>query len=196
MAEMKSARERAMERVERLGEASPEERLRWKYLPQGEALAAGLLRDQRNLVAELAGFDEAARKYVVEGALQVLLKTMDLPKNEVIKKNTRKAMDAIKAMKADKVGVENVYSKMRRVFSHYEQEGAGQRRQALESVKQDFQAKLAQAMRQQYGAAAAVNMNVETHPQFQEEWRRVQAQLDSQYYKLLDEYKRELQAIS
>ena len=196
MAEMKSAWERAMERVEGLGKATDTERLQWKYVPEGEALAVGLLKEDRNLVAELARYEESARQYVVQGAQQVLLKNIDLPKNDFVKKNTRKAMDSLKTLKKDKTPVENIYSKMRRIFSHYEQEGAQQRRQAFEALKQDFQAKLAQAVRQQYGTTAAPNVNVETHPQFQEEWRRIQVQLDSQYYRLLEEFKQELQRIS
>lgn len=197
MGEMKSAWDRAMERMESLGEATEAERLQWKYVPEGEALAVGLLKDDRNLVAELAKYEEPARQYVVQGAQQVLLKNIDLPKNDSVKKNTRKAMDAIKVLKKDKASAENIYSRMRRIFSHYEQEGAQQRHQAFEALKQDFQAKLAQAVRQQYGTTAAgMNVNVETHPQFQEEWRRVQAQLDSQYYRLLEEFKQELQHLS
>ncbi len=40
--------------------------------------------------------------------------------------------------------------------------------------------------------AGQVRVDVERQPQFQEEWRRVLAQLDGQYLKVLDDYKREL----
>ncbi len=33
--EIKSAREIAMEKVEKLGEVTEEERLKWKYVPEG-----------------------------------------------------------------------------------------------------------------------------------------------------------------
>ncbi|GAH80451.1 unnamed protein product, partial [marine sediment metagenome] len=41
-----------------------------------------------------------------------------------------------------------------------------------------------------------IKINVERQPQFQEEWRKIQTQLDSQYIKLLDEYKQELSTIA
>ncbi len=41
-----------------------------------------------------------------------------------------------------------------------------------------------------------MNIDVESQPQFREEWRKMQAQLDSQYAKLLDEAKQELLRIS
>jgi len=50
-----------------------------------------------------------------------------------------------------------------------------------------------QALAQQTGGAAAgMKIDVERQPQFQEEWRRLQNELESQYLKLLDEYRREL----
>ncbi len=53
-----------------------------------------------------------------------------------------------------------------------------------------------QAVAQQLGSVTGFKVDVEKQPQFQEEWRRVQAQLDAQYIKLLDEYKQELRAIT
>ncbi len=45
--DIKSALEIAMEKVEKLGEATVEERLKWKYLPQGKQLAAKYLKDKK-----------------------------------------------------------------------------------------------------------------------------------------------------
>ena len=101
-------------------------------------------------------------------------------------------MEALKELKRDKVSLENVYTKLRRVFSHYEQEGEQQRRQAYDQVKRDVEARLRQAMQQQLGAAAPARINVEAQPQFQQEWRRTLVQLESQYLTLLEEFKQEM----
>jgi hypothetical protein len=53
-----------------------------------------------------------------------------------------------------------------------------------------------QAVQQQLGTAANFKIDVERQPQFQEEWMRLQSQLDMQYVKLLDEYKQEILNIS
>ena len=50
-------------------------------------------------------------------------------------------------------------------------------------------------MKQQLGPFAGIKVNVESQPQFQEEWRKVQTELDLQYIKLLDEYRQELSTI-
>ena len=195
MSEMKSAFERAMERAESLGKASEEDLRKWKYLPEGEKLAAKYLKDESDLIGELGGYDDDARQFVVEGAQGILVNNIDLPHDEQVKKMTKKAMEAIKELKRDKVGLENVYTKLRRILNHYEQEGEQQRRQAYEAVKNDVGAQIQQAMQQQAGPSANMKINIEAQPQFQQEWRRVQAQLDAQYLTLLEEYKQEILGI-
>ena len=101
-------------------------------------------------------------------------------------------MDGLKILKKDKVAVENTYSKIRRISDHYIAQGEQQKRQAYESLKAEFTARVQQAMQQQLGSVAQANIDVERQPQFQEEWRKLQVNLDMQYVKLLDEYKLEL----
>ena len=137
--EIKSALEIAMEKVEKLGEVTEEERLKWKYVPEGEILAARYLKQGCNLVVELSQYEEPARKYVIEGTGDILVRNINLPKNDLAKGNNRRAMDGIKNLKNDKVAVENVYSKMRRIFNHYVEQGEQQRKQAYESLKAEFE---------------------------------------------------------
>ena len=194
MSEMKSAFEKAMERVGGIGEPSKEEMLQWKYVPEGQRLAAGYFKDDINLVAELSKFKEEQKHFVAKGMEEVLLRNITLPLNETAKKNNRKAMEAIKAVKRDRASLENIYTKIRRILDHHAQQGEQQRKQAYEMLKQDFQSRIQQAMKQQ-GLAPGAKINIESQPQFQEEWRRTLAHLDSQYNTLLDEYKREIQAV-
>ena len=192
MGDMKSAREIAMEKVAKLGEVTEAERLKWKYVPQGEELASRYLKEDCNLVAELSQLQETEKKYIVAGASAVLIRNINLPKNEVVKKTNKRAMDGIKILKNDKAGVENVFSKIRHIFSHYAEQGEQQRRQAYQSLKTEFEAKVQQALQQQLGISATAKIDVERQPQFQQEWSKVLIQLDSQYLTLLNEYKQEL----
>ena len=195
MADIKSAQEIAREKVEKLGEATDEERLRWKYVPEGEKLAVRYLKQDCNLVAGLGQYQEEAGRYVREGAGDILIRNINLPQDNSARKNNSRAMDGLKVLKSDKVSVENVYSKIRHVFSHYVEQGEQQRKQAYQSLKTEFEAKVQQLMQQQVGSFGGFKIDVERQPQFQEEWRRMQTQLDSQYLKLLDEYKQELLSI-
>jgi hypothetical protein len=189
--EMKSAYDRAMERIKSLEEPSKEEVLTWKLVPEGQKLAVRFLKEEFNLATEMGKFKDEERRYVAKGAEEVLLRNIGLPVHDIAKKNNKRAMDAVKAIKKDKTAVENVFTKMRRVFDHYTGEGEQQRKQAYEMLKQDFQAKLQQAMRQQ-GIPANTKINIEGQPQFQEEWHLTLSQMDAQYNQLLDEYKAEI----
>lgn len=195
MSDIKSAREIAMEKIEKLGKATDEERLKWKHIPEGEKLAARYLKQDCNLVVELSRYQENLIKYIIEGAEDILIRNINLPKDDLAKRKNRQAMDGLKTLKSDKIGVENIYSKLRSIFEHYKEQGEQQKKQAYESLKAEFQARIQEAVQQQLGSLAGIRVDVERQPQFQEEWRKIQAQLGSQYVMLLDEYKRELSAI-
>lgn len=195
MGELKRAFDIAMERAEKLGKASPEEIRKLDLVPQGEKLAARYLKGQCDLTVELGKYDDEARGYVAESVKKVLLRNLDVPKNEVVKRTTRRAMEGIKSLKDDKGGVENVYSKLRRLFKHYEDEGAQQRSQAYEELKQDFYRNL-QQLAQQQGIPTGISIDVESHPQFQEQWRLTLTKLDAQYRTLMEEYKLEIERIT
>jgi hypothetical protein len=192
MGEIKSAFEIAMEKVNRMSEPTEEERLEWKYVPEGEKLAGRYLKEKINLLAELNDYDETVRKYVVRGASAILARNIAMPKNDHIKQTNKKAMDGLKIVKTDKVAVENVYSKIRYLFNHYAEQGEAQKKQAYESLKQELGERIRQALQQQMNPMMGAEIDVERQPQFQQEWRKIQMQLETQYTSHLNEYIREL----
>lgn len=196
MDEMKSAREIAREKTEKLGEVTEEERLRWKYIPEGEKLAVKYLNRDCDLAVELSHYEEKAKKYIIKGAEAVLLIGIDLPKNDLAISKNKRAMDGLRSLKSDKAAIDKVYSEIRNFFNHYIEQGEQQRKQTYESLKAEFKAKLQQAVEQQLGSGVGVEIDVESLPQFMEEWRKTLVQLDWQYIRLLDEYKRELKSIN
>ena len=195
MGDMKSALDIAMEKIEKLDKATDEERLKWRYVPEGEKLAVRYLKQGCNLVVEMGRYEENIRRYIIEGAADILTRNINLPKDDLARKNNRKAMDGLKNLKSDKVGVENVFSKMRYIFNHYIEQGEQQRKQAYERLKTEVEARVQEALQQQLVSFVGASIDVERQPQFQEEWRKIQAQLDSQYLRHLDEYKQELLTI-
>ncbi|MFC1961723.1 hypothetical protein ACFLWN_01555, partial [Chloroflexota bacterium] len=150
------------------------------------------LKERINLLSELGKFEDRAKGYVTTGVKEVLVRNINLPQNEAVKKNNKGAMDGLRILIQDKVTAENTFSKIRRIFDHYLSQGVQQKHQAYESLKAEFTARLQQALQQQYGNMAGVKLDVERQPQFQEEWLKLQSQLDAQYNKVLEEYKREL----
>ena len=176
---IKSAYECAMERVDGLGEADAEEKAKWKYIPEGERLAARYLKNECDLARELAKYEPLARKYVTDGAAETLIRNIDLPRSEFLKANTKRAMEGIRIVKGNSKALEGIFDKIRYITNHFEQDGARQRKQAYETLKNDFQARVQRALQQQTGVSLELNVNVEHQPQFQEEWRRLLVQLDA-----------------
>jgi hypothetical protein len=196
MADVKSAYEIAMEKIKEIEPATTEERMKWKFVPKGEELAGKYMKDDANLVTELSKYNEQEKQYVLQGVSAILIRNIDLPKNDAMKKSNRKAMDGIKLIKKDKTAVENVFSKIRYIFNHYAEQGDKQKKEAYEQAKAQFAEKLQQAVQQQMGTNSRMDVNVEQHPQFQEEWRKTLLRLDAQYTQHLTEYKHALLAIN
>ena len=196
MGDIKTAAEIAKEKLAKIGEPTEQERLKWKYGPEGEKLAAQYLKEDVNLAAEVKKYDDNTRKFIGKIINAILLRNISLPRNEAARKTNKKAMDGLKALKNNKTAVDNVYKRLQHVLDHYLQEGAQQKKQAYEQLKQQFEAQLQQMIRQQTGTTTArMKIDVEKQPQFQEQWQQMQSQMEGQYTQLLDEYKQELAAI-
>ena len=193
MGDIKSAREIAMEKIAAIGEPTAAERLEWKYLPEGEKLAARYLKGETKLQEELAKFEKIATPYIVRGVCTVLVKNINLPKDEAAQKVNKTVMDGLKIIKTDKSKLEAILNQVRQVFTHYTTQGEQQSKQAYEMLKENFQAKIEQAISQQMGSRAAnMHIDVEKQPQFQEEWRKVKNQLEGQYLQVMNELKQQL----
>ena len=197
MGKIKSAAEIAQEKLAAIGEPTEAERLQWKVGPEGEKLAARFLREDFDLKNEISKFDEKSRDILVAGISDILLRNIALPRNEVIKKTSQKAMEGIKALKKDTAAVEQVFTRIRHVFDHYAENGEKQKQDAYEALKKEFEQRFMEAIRQQTGVSgnARMKIDVERQPQFQEEWQRMQSQFEGQYVGLIEEYKKELAAI-
>jgi hypothetical protein len=196
MADIRSAREIALEKVEKLEAPTEQERLTWKYGPEGEQIAARYLKEDKSLVAALSDYDEAAKKYVKAGASKILIENIVLPKNDFIKNMNRKAMEGLRSLKSDKTQLENVFSRIRQLFSHYSEQGEKQKQMAYQDIKTEFEARIRPEMEKQYGLMPGTKIDVEKLAQFQQEWRKVVNQMDSQYMTHLKSYKETLSTLS
>ena len=89
--------------------------------------------------------------------------------------------------------LEAILNQFRQIFTHYTTQGEQQSKQAYEMLKENFQAKIDQAISQQMGSKAAnMHIDVEKQPQFQEEWRKMKNQMEGQYLQVMTELKQQL----
>ncbi|MCL2149446.1 MAG: hypothetical protein FWH51_00735 [Dehalococcoidia bacterium] len=195
MDEIKSARDIAQAKIERVGDITEADRLRWKYLPVGEQLAAKYLKEGHDLATELAAQPVGALPYIKKGLEAVLMAAVALPQNDTAQSRNQRALDGIIVIKHDLDAAQRLVGQIRQVLGHYTDQGEKQRKATRETLKVQYEGKLRQAMDKQLGGVGGLEdlkISVESLPQFQEEWRRVSAQLDQQYLGLLEEFKQEL----
>lgn len=193
---IKSAREIVQEKLSGLGEASQDDKLRWKYVPEGRRLGVRYL-DERDvdLSAEMAKFPPEAIKYVNRGIEEVMLEGINLPSGEFARQRVDKAASALKLLKRDKTAVDRIMAKIKYVLDHYATSGSEQKKQIYEGLKNEFRRQLKQSL-SEANIKSDIDLDVESLPQFQEELRRAQGRIDSEYSKLLNSYKEELKKIS
>lgn len=188
--EIKSAFEKAMERAEKLGRASPEEMKKAEWFSKGNMIGAKYLQqDIKDLAMELSKIEEDVRMYVDEGLDEVLRRNIDLPKNGFTRDRSQRALEGILALKENNSALKEAMDQIGHLFAYYEQ--AMQQMQV--SLRQEFEGKLADAMgvmAQQFGTRN--KMDLHRHPQFQEQLRQAVAGLDAQYVPVLNDLKQRL----
>jgi hypothetical protein len=191
MSEMKSAFERAMEKAEKIGKASAEELLRFESIPLGNKMAARFLQEPGyDFEVDLIKYKGTGkRKYVIEGAVEIFLRHVALPRNELSIETALRAKEGFMAVKESKKEVETIFDQLKNLFKYYKQA----RQETFNQVKQAFEQQVGQQMNAM-GAAMGPQMksDVTAQQQFVEEWHRVSAELDLRYEQALGEQKQRL----
>lgn len=192
MAEIKSALEIALEKAERLGKASPEEMQKAQWEEQAKHLAAEYLRGKVELAAELAKFPPAARPVVNQAVKEVLIRQLILPKEGEIEENSLRAREGLLLVARDKKAMQRALQEVEQVFRGYLQVRQG----ALQQLKAQFAAQLDGVKKAiEAHIHRPVKVEVEMLPQFQEQWRSFETQLQQQFEPLLEKHKAMLAAL-
>jgi hypothetical protein len=192
---IKSAYELAMERIDKMGEATEEEQMRWKLVPYGEKLAVSYFENKAELAEGFAGYKKKEQGYVAEGIQKILLSHINLPKNETSFRESTQALEGLAVIKEDKESLHQLADGIGGLFDHYKVHGEQQRQQAVQSLKEQFKQKMQQVAREQGNNINVDDVDPEIMPQFIEEKRRMMAHLDLQYIKHLDAYKGQIAAL-
>ena len=195
MDEIKSAFEKAMEKVQQLDAPTKEEKLAWEGVPEGRRLAAEYLRGQLSLTEALDKRPGPERPYALRGIIETLAANIQLPRNQLAQESTDRALEGLKSVLENKVAVNEVINRVRYVCQEYEGYGEQQRQQLRQELKQQLEAQVQDAARRQQGVTGNAAVNIENMPEFQQEWLRLKLRLDQQYEQHLEEYRKEIQAL-
>ena len=195
MGEIKSAYEKAMEKIADLGEPTKEQKLEWAGVPKGQKLAAQLMKGEGNAQKVLAEVDKEQRRYVLRGAMEVLAANVQLPRTVPAEAATKRALDATKALLGSSGKLNDIVSRIAYVLEQYRTNGQQQLQQYMVQLRQQFQVQVEQQLRQRGAAAGAQNVNVDQLPEFQAEVMRLRARIDQQYEQHLDAFRQELKSL-
>ena len=189
LAEIKSAIELALEKAERYGKASKEEMAAAQYQEQGRQLAVQFLRDEGDLAAGLKSLPAEAQAAARQASKEVFLRNLGLPRDEAVDPRLERALEGLNLVAASPKAMARLRAELDQLLQQYLQF----RSNALQQLKARFSAGLGQMQRaMEAKTGQRVRVEVEQLPQFLEEWRRFQGQLQDQFEPLLDELKEKM----
>lgn len=192
MEKIKSAYEKALERVEKIT-VLPEQLEAMEYAPKGSQAASQYMQDKSfALEEELKKYGEKIQKHLRAGAEETFLSNIRLPENEAAKENNQRAFEGILALKKNKKVVSQVFGEIEHLFTYYAK-AINQNYQNLKANMNKHFAVTQQALERQLGTK--VKLEVEKQPEFLQEWRKIQFQINAQYENHLKEHKEKIRQI-
>lgn len=190
MAEIKSALELALEKAEQYGRASKEDLLQDKYKEQGRQWAVQFLREEEiDLEGELAALPPEAQPLARAAMKEVFLRNITLPKEEAVDVRLDRALEGMMTAAADKKAMGRLIKEVDQILQQY----LLARNTAFQQLKNSFTQTLGNYTRAlEAQLKAKVRLEVENLPEFQQEWRKFEGNLTSQFEPLLEDRKQQM----
>lgn len=189
MSEIKSTMELVMERAAKMGKASHGELEHDEARKKGMRMAADFLNGSGE--SPFGIYDsqpeeqqEALRQGMVEG----LLRNIFLPRDQDGQERTGLAGRGLVELAGDG-DIASLCQEMERVIGQY-----GKHREQLRNqLEKQISMQHEQLMARQTGRQGdGTNIDPTTHPKFQEEWVRLEQELNNQYNQTLEQYRQQL----
>jgi len=189
---IKSALEIALEKSKNI-KISEKDIERENCIEAGKKIAGQYLTQKNyDLINALKSYKRESKKYVLESIESVFLSNIVLPRNKETKKDIRKVLEGIVAIKEDKQTVSYICGEIEQFLDSYIKTIEEYYRQLKKEFQRQFET-ARKEMESQLGMK--VKIDVESNPEFQKQFREIVSQVDSQYRNLLDEYKQRLKSV-
>ncbi|MFA7384501.1 MAG: DUF6657 family protein [Desulfurivibrionaceae bacterium] len=187
MAEIKSTMDMVMERAARMAaEAGEGDYLGEEQVKEGMRLGAAYMRGEPGLGESLAALPPRESGPVRKGAVQVLLRNIILAREAEKQASAEKAMHGLIEVGQGDGELLQILAEMKKILDGYRQHGE-QLKEQLEAQFSQQLALMEQNLAKQTGRA--MKLQPAQHPKFQEEWARIQGQLNEQYGQALKQLK-------
>jgi CubicO group peptidase (beta-lactamase class C family) len=193
MAEIKSTMELVMERAARMGKATSEEMEQDIAKKQGMQLIAAFLDDKEESPESptkiLARQEPARQTAIRQGMAETLLRNLFLPRDEQAQERTELATKGLLDLAAGAGDIVTICQEMQHIIGQYRQHREQLRGQLEEQMRMQYEQVMAQ---QAGGQTEGMNIDPTTQPKFQEEWAKLEAELDAQYNQALAQHREQL----
>ena len=187
MAEIKSTMDMVMERAARMAaEAGETDYLGEEQLKEGMRLGAAFMRGEPGLSERLTALSPKESGPVRKGAVQALLRNIFLAREPEKQALAEKAMHGLIEVGQGDGELLQILGEMKKILDGYRQHGE-QLKTQLEAQFSQQMAMMEQNLAKQTGMA--MKLQPSQHPKFQEEWARIQGQLNDQYGQALQQLK-------
>lgn len=188
MTEIRSTMDLVLERAARMGKASADELEQEDARKQGMMLAAEFLDSKidnlMNSLSELPGVKQMA---VRQGMVEVLLRNIFLPRDEVAKERTDRAAKGVIELGGGAGDLSSICAEMQHILGQYNQHREQLKTQLEEQVKVQYEQLLAQ---QGNGMPRdSANPELALQAKIKEEWTRLETELSDQYNQALEQHK-------
>jgi hypothetical protein len=192
MDRIKSAYERAMEKIDQLEKPNDKQRLEWKLLPEGQKLAGEFIKGEGSPFSKIANAMPDHRPYLIKGMAGVLISNLQLPRTQPIHLANTKMIEGLERLLKDKPKAKELLSRVKYVSDQYWQFAVPQREQTRQQLKMQMEQQVMEVLSRQRGPQGQVQVQVEALPEFQQQWMRISNQIDRQYEQHLEENKKQL----
>ena len=188
MTEIRSTMDLVLERAARMGKASADELEQEDARKQGMKLAAALLDSKiDNLMNSLSELPEKKQMAVRQGMVEVLLRNIFLPRDEVAKGRTDRAAKGVIELGGGAGDLSSICAEMQHILGQYNQHREQLKAQLEEQVKVQYEQLLAQQRGGMPGESA--NPELALQAKIKEEWTRLETELSDQYNQALEQHK-------
>jgi len=187
MAEIKSTMDMVLERAARMAAGAGEgDYLGEERLKEGMRLGAAYMRGEQGLGERLAALAPKELGPARKGAVQALLRNIFLAREAEKQALAEKAMHGLVEVGQGDGELLKILGEMKKILDGYRQHGE-QLKEQLEAQFSQQMAMMEQNLAKQTGMA--MKLQPAQHPKFQEEWARIQGQLNEQYGQALQQLK-------
>jgi hypothetical protein len=190
VAEIKSALELALEKAEQYGRASKDDLRQDKFKEQGRQWAVQYLKENEiDLEKEVAGLPPEGQASARQAMKEVFLRNITLPKDETIDSRQNRALEGVMVSATNKKAMARLKQEIDQILQQF----IMARNNAYQQLKTSFSHTLGNYTRAlEAQLKSRVNLEVENLPEFQQEWRKFEGNLISQFEPVLEDRKQQM----